>query len=235
MANNTNPDKVYKEFGVKTGENTSEFFEIGADARNVFIQNGQGNGYGDADGVVDLQTKLNNFNRSIRNIGSGTASNKCATAFGYNTSAGGEASHAEGHQTQALGSYSHAEGYRTVAKGLHSHVEGLNNQEQGNTNHIEGDGNILQGNLNHVEGFSKIIIGDGLHIEGCGNITYLEPQTQVYFATLPRSITAHADDVIFIDNKNVITLAQEENIDGRLYKYMMSAKISIPSIAQSSS
>lgn len=234
MANNINPDKVYKEFGVKTGEDTSEFFEVGADARNIFIQNAEHTRYGDVDGIVDLQTKLDNFNKSIRNIGSGNAANNYATAFGYGTSAEGEASYAEGKNTRAVGLASHVEGYGTVAKGLHSHVEGLNNQEQGNTNHIEGDRNILQGNLNHIEGFSNNIIGDGLHIEGCGNIAYLEPQTQVYFASLPLSITAYGSDIV-IDNSEVVTLGQEENIDGRLYKYMISAEISIPNIAQTSS
>lgn len=170
MANNTNPDKVYKEFGVKTGENTSEFFEIGADARNVFIQNGQGNGYGDVDGVVDLQTKLNNFNRSIRNIGSGTARNKYATAFGYNTSAEGSGSHAEGYYTLAQGPHSHAEGSRTSAYGMSSHAEGYQTTALGEHSHTEGSYTKAQGISAHAEGYQTTAIGDYSHVEGISNI-----------------------------------------------------------------
>ena len=166
MANNINPDKVYKEFGVKTGENTSEFFEIGADARNVFIQNGQGNGYGDADGVVDLQTKLDNFNKSIHNIGSGVATKAYATAFGQSTKANGQSSHAEGCLTIASGSESHAEGYLTSAEGEHAHSEGEQTAAFGKNSHAEGYSTAAKGNHSHAEGYCTTAEGHFSHAEG---------------------------------------------------------------------
>ena len=176
MANIINPDKVYKEFGVKTGENTSEFFEIGADARNVFIQNAEHTQYGDVDGIVDLQTKLDNFNKSIRNIGSGNAANNYTTAFGYRTSAEGEASHAEGAYsvpvanvtilTQAKGIASHAEGRGTISSGEAAHSEGYLTQV-GNTATLYDYNITPQGAAGaHAEGFMTIATNLAAHAEG---------------------------------------------------------------------
>lgn len=171
MAIEYNQNRIMKDIGIKTSENSQEFFEIGADAKNVFIQNGQGNGYGDRDGIVDLQTKLNNFNRSIRNIGSGNAANNYATAFGYNTSAEGSGSHAEGYHTLAQGHHSHAEGEETEAQGENSHAEGHYTLAQGEASHAEGFDNIIDGIGSHIEGYGNSIALNvkALHIEGIGN------------------------------------------------------------------
>lgn len=176
MANIINSDKVYKEFGVKTGENTSEFFEIGADAKNVFIQNTEHTQYGDVDGVVDLQTKLDNFNKSVRNIGSGVAANNYAAAFGYRTSAEGEASHAEGAHsvptngvtilTQAKGVASHAEGRGTISGGEAAHSEGYLTQV-GNTATLYNYNITPQGAAGaHAEGLMTIATNLAAHAEG---------------------------------------------------------------------
>ena len=166
MAIEYNQDRIMKDIGIKTSENSQEFFEIGADAKNVFIQNGQGNGYGDRDGIVDLQTKLNNFNRSIRNIGSGNAANNYATAFGYNTSAEGSGSHAEGYHTLAQGHHSHAEGGRTSAYGMSYHAEGYQTTALGEHSHTEGSYTKAQGISAHAEGVSTFAFGDYSHTEG---------------------------------------------------------------------
>ena len=176
MANIINSDKVYKEFGVKTGENTSEFFEIGADAKNVFIQNAEHTQYGDVDGVVDLQTKLDNFNKSVRNIGSGNAANNYAAAFGYRTSAEGEASHAEGAHsvpangvtilTQAKGAASHAEGRGTISGGEAAHSEGYLTQV-GSTATLYNYNITPQGAAGaHAEGLMTIATNLAAHAEG---------------------------------------------------------------------
>lgn len=170
MANTINySDKVYKEFGVKTGENTSEFFEIGADAKNVFIQNEQRDGYGDIDGVVDLQTKLDNFNKSVRNIGSGDAAGKYATAFGQSTQANGQSSHAEGFNTEASGNHSHAEGMSTTASGNASHAEGSATQASAAGSHAEGRETLASGSTSHVEGYRTAASGNYSHAEGAYN------------------------------------------------------------------
>ena len=217
MANNTNPDKVYKEFGVKTGENTSEFFEIGADARNVFIQNAEHTQYGDVDGIVDLQTKLDNFNKSIRNIGSGNAANNYTTAFGYRTSAEGEASHAEGAcsvpvanvtiLTQAKGIASHAEGRGTISGGEAAHSEGYLTQvgsaatlynyniaPQGAAGaHAEGLMTIATNQAAHAEGIKTQAKSFAAHAEGEETIASARAAHAEGFGTQALAQCAHAE------------------------------------------
>lgn len=176
MAIEYNQDKVMKDIGIKTSENTQEFFEIGADAKNVFIQNAEHTQYGDVDGVVDLQTKLDNFNKSVRNIGSGNATNNYATAFGYRTSAEGEASHAEGAHsipsngvtilTRAKGAASHAEGRGTISSGEAAHSEGYLTQV-GNTATLYNYNITPQGAAGaHAEGLMTIATKLAAHAEG---------------------------------------------------------------------
>lgn len=190
MSDTINQKKVLKDFGIKTGPapTDKEFYEIGVDAKNVFIQDVNHENYGDREGYVDLQSKIDALNNSLRiNSGSGSASGINAVAFGGSTqatgswsfaagcnavgsntptTASGDGSHAEGRSTLSRGSGSHSEGVRTEATAEAAHAEGRNTRATGNASHAEGFDAQATNSSAHAEGYNTRATGDGSHAEG---------------------------------------------------------------------
>lgn len=80
------------------------------------------------------------------------ATDVCAHAEGYSTTASGMFSHAEGNGTTASGGQSHAEGNATVASGMMSHAEGYASVAGGTLTHAEGEGTKASSDYQHVQG-----------------------------------------------------------------------------------
>ena len=88
---------------------------------------------------------------------------------GWNTTAGGVASHAEGYNIWAKGDYSHAEGCNTTAEGVSSHAEGIGVQAIGVAAHAggvytiaNGQGQTVIGQFNKPNTTDLFIIGNGI-------------------------------------------------------------------------
>ena len=75
-----------------------------------------------------------------------------SSAFGYNTTASGSASHAEGAYTTASGTHSNAEGEGAAASGYASHAEGGGATASGDYSHAEGGVTTASGHYSHAEG-----------------------------------------------------------------------------------